>query len=87
MTAWIRLHNKGLRKETIDSHIMSMMQTTDETVISRDYRYILTTLHDEAINLPVSYAKEPAIYNSSVISGIVFDENPNVLDVTRLTLK
>lgn len=73
------------QKEEIDSHIMSMMQTVDEAVISEDYRYILTTLHKEAVNLSISYAKEMAIYNSSAISGIIFDD-PNVLNVTRIKL-
>lgn len=73
------------QKQEIDSHIMSMMQTVDEAVISEDYRYILTTLHEEAINLPISYAREMAIYNSSVIGGISFDDNPNVLNVSDIT--
>lgn len=75
-----------VQKQEIDSHIMSMVQTVDEAVISEDYRYILTTLHEEAINLPISYAREMAIYNSSVIGGIAFDDNPNVLNVSGITL-
>lgn len=82
-----RASQQGLvQKQEIDSHIMSMMQTADEAVINEDYRYILTTLHEEAVNLPLSYAREMAIYNSSSISGIAFDDNPNILDVTRITL-
>ncbi len=71
------------QKQKIDEHIKNMMQTVDEAAIGEDYKYILTTLHEEAINLPISYAKEMAIYNSS-ITGISFNDNPNVLDVTQM---
>ena len=83
-----KVSQQGLaEKQKIDEHITSMMQTVDENVINEDYRYILTTLHKEAINLPVSYAKEMAVYNSSVIESMIFDDNPNVLDITGIKLK
>ncbi|ADY56112.1 extracellular solute-binding protein family 5 [Syntrophobotulus glycolicus DSM 8271] len=78
---------QGLSQKTeIDSHIANMMQTVDAAVIQEDYRYVLTTLHKEAVNVPVSYAKEMAIYNPEVISGITFDDRPFTLDVTRIVL-
>ena len=47
---------------------------------------ILTTLHDEAVNIPISYAGEMAVYNSEKVKDIAFADNPYSLDMTRVAL-
>ena len=49
-------------------------------------RFILTTLHDEAVNIPISYAREMAVYNSKKVKDIAFADNPYSLDMTRVAL-
>ncbi|MFT3984128.1 MAG: ABC transporter substrate-binding protein [Lachnospiraceae bacterium] len=75
------------QKDEIDSHISGMMQTADASAIQEDYRYILTVLHEEAVNIPISYAREMAVYNPEIISEIAFDDRPYTLDMTRVILK
>jgi len=75
-----------VQKAHIDACITGMMSTVDEDAIREDYRFILTTLHDEAVNIPISYAKEMAVYNSKKVKHIAFADNPYSLDMTRVRL-
>ena len=72
-----------VQKTRIDACIAGMMSTVDEDAIRDDYRFILTTLHDEAVNIPISYAREMAVYNSEKVKDIAFADNPYSLDMTR----
>ena len=47
-------------------------------------RFILTTLYDEAVNIPISYAREMAVYNSEKVKDIAFADNPYSLDMMRV---
>ena len=47
-------------------------------------RFILTTLYDEAVDIPISYAREMAVYNSEKVKDIAFADNPYSLDMTRV---
>ena len=73
-----------VQKARIDACIAGMMSTVDEDAIRDDYRFILTTLHDEAVNIPISYAREMAVYNSEKVKDIAFADNPYSLDMTRV---
>ena len=75
------------QKAEIDSHITSMMQTVDEAVIDEDYRYILTTLHEEAVNVPISFSPEMVVYHPDVVAGFSFSDNLFLLDITRIVMK
>ena len=64
-----------------------MMSTVNEDAIREDYRYILTTLHDEAVNVPLSYAKEMIVYNSKKVKDFSFADDSFSFDVARILIK
>ncbi|MEH2920620.1 nickel ABC transporter substrate-binding protein [Samsonia erythrinae] len=53
-------------KKHIDERISHALVTTDEKARQEDYRYVLTTLHDEAVYLPLTYERNRAVYVKSV---------------------
>jgi len=75
------------QKAQIDACIADMMSTANEDAIREDYRYILTTLHDEAVNVPLSYAKEMTVYNSKKVKDFSFSDNPYSFDATQILIK
>ena len=75
------------QKAQIDACIADMMSTVNEDAIREDYRYILTTLHDEAVNVPLSYAKEMTVYNSKKVKDFSFSDNPYSFDATQILIK
>lgn len=75
------------QKAEIDARILDMLSTADEERIQDDFTYVLTTLQEEAVNVPVSYLKEVCIYNSEKIQSVSFDINGVFLDVSKIVLK
>ena len=75
------------QKAQIDACIADMMSTVNDDAIREDYRYILTTLHDEAVNVPLSYAKEMTVYNSKKVKDFSFSDNPYSFDATQILIK
>jgi nickel transport system substrate-binding protein len=75
------------QKAEIDVRIFDMLSTTDEAKIQDDFTYILTTLQEEAVNVPVSYLKELCVYNAEKIQSVSFDINGVFLDVSKIILK
>lgn len=53
-------------KEQIDETILKALKSTDEVERQECYKYVLTTLHEEAVYIPVTYERNRAVYNSSV---------------------
>ena len=51
-----RTKHTGIHAE-IDAKISQVLLSTDETVRQQLYGYILTTLHDQAVYLPLSYVR------------------------------
>lgn len=75
------------QKPEIDAHIANLLSTSDEAQIQEDFRYVLTTLHEESVNIPISYLKEMCVYNTEKIESVSFDINGVFLDVSRIVLK
>lgn len=75
------------QKPEIDARIFDMLSTTDEGKIQEDFTYVLTTLQEEAVNIPVSYLKELCIYNTDKIQSVSFDINGVFLDVSKIVLR
>ncbi|HWQ75030.1 MAG TPA: ABC transporter substrate-binding protein [Syntrophomonas sp.] len=75
------------QKAEIDARIFDMLSTIDEAKIQEDFTYILTTLQEEAVNVPVSYLKELCVYNAEKIQSVSFDINGAFLDVSKIVLK
>ena len=75
------------QKKEIDAHIFDMLSTTNEEQIQEDFRYVLTTLQEEAVNVPISYLKEMCVYNTDKIRSVSFDINGVFLDVSKIVVK
>jgi nickel transport system substrate-binding protein len=75
------------QKAEIDARIMDMLGTIDEGKIQDDFTYILTTLQEEAVNVPVSYLKELCVYNTGKIQSVSFDINGVFMDVSKVVLR
>jgi len=58
-------------KKTIDEKIGQVLVTTDEKQRQDLYNYILGTLHDQAVYLPISYVTNKAVFSKN-ITGVKF---------------
>ncbi|BBB89370.1 nickel ABC transporter substrate-binding protein [Methylomusa anaerophila] len=58
-------------KAEIDKTINDVLISTDELRRQDMYRYILGTLHDQAVYLPLTYLTNQAVYHKNV-SGVIF---------------
>lgn len=76
-----------VEKPEIDAQINAMLSSADEKVIQDAFTYVLTTLADEAVNVPTTNIRELAIYNSEKIQGLGFSDDPACFDITTLVLK
>ncbi len=75
------------QKPEIDAQITVMLNTTDEAVIQQAYTYVLTTLQDEAVNVPTTNIREMAVFNSEKIKSVHFSDDPTCCDVCGIVLK
>nr|WP_246494865.1 nickel ABC transporter substrate-binding protein [Brenneria izadpanahii] len=66
------------QKKQIDDSILQAMVTTDEQQRQELYRYVLTTLHDEAVYIPLTYERNRAVYVNS-LKGVDF--NPSQFEI------
>ncbi|MEL4887708.1 nickel ABC transporter substrate-binding protein [Pectobacterium betavasculorum] len=53
-------------KKQIDDSIAHALVTTDEKARQEYYRYVLTTLHNEAVYIPLTYERNRAVYVKSL---------------------
>ena len=74
------------QKPEIDAQITAMLNTTDEEIIRQAYTYVLTTLQNEAVNIPVSNIREMAIFDTDKIKNIRFADDPAFCDVCGIVL-
>ncbi|WP_455794888.1 nickel ABC transporter substrate-binding protein [Clostridium butyricum] len=59
-------------KAKIDENILEALKSTDETLRQGYYSYVLSTLHYEAVYIPVTYERNRAIYRNK-IDNVTFD--------------
>ncbi|HML31810.1 nickel ABC transporter substrate-binding protein [Sporomusa sphaeroides] len=70
---------QGLKdKKALDQAITDVLISTDETKRQNLYTYILTTLHDEAVYIPLTYERNRAVYTKN-LKGVTF--NPSQYDI------
>ncbi|MBJ7222379.1 MULTISPECIES: nickel ABC transporter substrate-binding protein [unclassified Brenneria] len=70
---------QGLTQKTqIDSSITRALITTDEKERQELYRYVLTTLHEEAVYIPLTYERNRAVHVKS-LKGVAF--NPSQFEI------
>ncbi|WP_309296677.1 ABC transporter substrate-binding protein [Paenibacillus sp. L3-i20] len=58
-------------KAEIDRKISEVLISTDEQTRAELYTYILTTLHEQAVYLPISFTTHTVVYNKNV-DGVQF---------------
>ena len=75
------------QKAEIDAQITAMLNTTDEAVLQQAYTYVLTTLQNEAVNVPTTNIREMVVFNSDEIESVSFSDDPTCCDVCGITLK
>lgn len=74
------------QKPEIDRHVKDMLATVDEVRLRQGYAYILRTLQEEAVNVPVSSLKEMVLFNSEKIKSVSFSDNAIFIDIGRFVL-
>lgn len=70
-------------KAEIDRKIGEVLLTTDETSRQQLYRDILTTLHEQAVYLPISYSTNVAVMHKE-LSGFEFMPQANQVPLSQL---
>lgn len=73
-------------KEELFEKIQGIFETTDEEKIQDNYTYVFTTLQEQGINLPISYSKELAVYNTNKIKELDFSPLKTCFDIRDITL-
>lgn len=66
------------QKKQIDDSIKHALITTDEKERQELYRYVLTTLHEEAVYIPLTYERNRAVFVNS-LKGVDF--NPSQFEI------
>ncbi|MGL6313891.1 nickel ABC transporter substrate-binding protein [Vibrio sp. WXL103] len=73
-------------KPEIDKQILLALEATDETVRQQHYSYVLETLHNQAIYIPITYEQNRAVYNQSV-DNVGFNPSQFEIPLQRMTVK
>ena len=83
--SWNQAAQEGLSvKPAIDAKVRELFTTIDDNKIQEHYDYILKTLHEEALYVPISYARELVIFNNQLIKDYRFSGQPANVDVTGI---
>ncbi len=73
-------------KEKIDQIIGEVLLSSDEAARQEKYDYILSTLHEQAVYLPISHITNIAVYHDNV-SGVEFPHMNYVLPVETIDVE
>lgn len=71
-------------KKELNLKINKVASMTDKDKIQETYSYILKTLHNEAMYLPISYKKELIIFNKEKIKDYKFNGQPLNIDISGI---
>ena len=83
--SWNQAAQEGLAvKPAIDAKVRELFTTIDDNKIQEHYDYILKTLHEEALYVPISYTRERVIFNNQLIKDYRFNGQPANVDVTGI---
>lgn len=74
-------------KAEIDRCINNIFNTIDTSIIQDNYNYVLSTLHEGALNLPISYTKDSIVFNKEKISDYEFWNQTREFNVGGIELK
>lgn len=73
-------------KKEIDGKIKEVLVSTDEEKRKQLYKDILTTLHDQAVYIPISYQSNVAVYHKNM-SGVNFLPQEYEVPLTTIDLQ
>ncbi|TDE24451.1 nickel ABC transporter, nickel/metallophore periplasmic binding protein [Vibrio owensii] len=73
-------------KAEIDKNILEALEEIDETERQAHYTYVLKTLHEQAIYIPISYEQNRAIFNKRV-EGVGFNPSQFEIPLQRMSVK
>ena len=77
---------KGLKeKEQIDEAILNALEATTEEERQEYYTYVLETLHEEAVYIPLTYETNRAIY-SNKIKNVTFGQSQYEVTFADMTM-
>ncbi len=78
---------QGLKdKKKIDATILEALKSVDENKRQELYTWILTTLQNEAVYLPLTFERNRAIFNKKV-GGVGFNPSQFEIPLQRMTVK
>ncbi|MDO5095186.1 MAG: nickel ABC transporter substrate-binding protein [Peptostreptococcaceae bacterium] len=73
---------KGLpMKDELDKTIKALLVESDEAKLKEMYEYVLTTLHEQAVYIPISYQAIVSVYRTGELEGVKFMPEENRLPV------
>lgn len=75
------------QKPEIDRRINDILSTVAEASLQQNYAYVLHVLHNEAVNVPVSYIHERVVFNSKKIKKVTFADDKMYCDISSIILK
>lgn len=68
-------------KAELDKTIQALLIEPDEAKLKEMYEYVLTTLHDQALYVPISYQALVSVYRTGELEGVKFMPEENRLPV------
>jgi len=71
-------------KAELDAKITRVLVSTDETERRELYREILTTLHEQAVYLPLTYMTLVTVYRND-LKGVAFTPMDNVIPFEKMS--
>lgn len=73
-------------KAEIDKNILQALESVDEAKRQAHYSYVLKTLHDQAIYIPISYERNRAIFSNKV-ENVGFNPSQFEIPLQRMSVK
>ncbi|CAH0526088.1 nickel ABC transporter substrate-binding protein [Vibrio hippocampi] len=78
---------KGIpEKAELDKQILEALEANDEQQRQQHYTYVLETLHNQAIYIPLTYEQNRAIYSTKV-QGVGFNPSQFEIPLQRMSIK
>lgn len=73
-------------KAELDKNILEALEANDEVERQKHYTYVLETLHNQAIYIPLTYEQNRAIFNNKV-DGVGFNPSQFEIPLQRMSVK
>lgn len=72
-------------KKELDTTIKKLLVEPDEAKMKKQYEYVLTTLNDQAMYIPVTYQAVVSVYRKGLLDNVKFMPEENRLPVWETT--